>query len=961
MFAVCRPSAARLCVTITLALCACSGPARVDEPDAGTVTAPDAGTVTHPDGGSTPDGGTIAPDGGTPDTCGFNHFNHAVGFACNRDADCASGLCYRETDPYGDPGRAYCTEPCDTSAPDCPATFDCQDIATGSAACVAAADGKLLPGDHTLKLGEPCSGSVDCIGGSVCAQASNPDGTNSTFCAPPCEAGVTGSCGDCGNCEAFGSDPAKPDYFCTPKGPKQIGAACDSHYDCGSFVCVGFCTQGCSATGTACPSGSSCEPISDTTSICITPAQKGQTAPGGACVFDLECAQSAKCHPAPSGTGSVCTIPARQDAPCSTSTDCATGLRCLASAASGDRTCQPPGDVGATCAAVADCATGLSCRDISIDLTVCTKDCVAGCGTGNACGVVDLDTMLRLYSSDAAGAAFIARNDDIDYDAGNAWSSIVGQTLQPGVYWVSVETFKEFVGSYKLELVVAGQAPTALFELPENPVRNDTAANAQELTAFPATVTGTIDTKTDVDFYKFTVPGSAAVTVTLKVGPGAPSACLPTAQLGQTAIGQTCNFNGYCASALCEFGLKACGKACAVDGDCGQGFSCADLGSHKTCVSSASVGQKARNAACAHDYECADRYCAAFKGDHFCTPRCESAAVSCGVGNECAELNVTRAGATAPVVERACVPEGDHTAAFNATCLLLSDCQPDLLCTGGRCAKQCSHDTDCPDQNFPVAATAPSLACQACTSYTECGSGNCVQGVGFEQFCVDACDASGKCPAGFSCQPDLFGDFCLPQHGSCRRPVCQVPAGQAAGLCAVPPSAFAELCAVAGDCLTNSCAGGLCSKTCTRDADCGCSTGDLICKQGLCQKGPSSSEVEPNDTPAQAQPLTGNLPFRLFATLEARGAVRDTDDYSLGLSQGDTVHVITRPMCGTGAPSLDTAVTLYLAGTKVAEDSYDNYGTLRFTATATGTYLIEVKDGSFGPPRTGMYVLEVTK
>jgi hypothetical protein len=213
--------------------------------------------------------------------------------------------------------------------------------------------------------------------------------------------------------------------------------------------------------------------------------------------------------------------------------------------------------------------------------------------------------------------------------------------------------------------------------------------------------------------------------------------------------------------------------------------------------------------------------------------------------------------------------------------------------------------------------------------------------------------------------------LCEPTHGSCRASFCALPAGASSGECSVPTGAYAEVCQTSGDCTTRTCQGGLCTHTCGVDADCGCSTGDLLCSQGKCLLKPMTHETEGagfNDTTATAQPVSGALPLAIYGELRGHARtgggtnVRDLDLFREQLTKDTVIDVTTRGVCGIGAPNLDTLVRLLdSTGAELASGDYsiDYAFFTAFQVPATGNYFLEVSDDAFGQPQTGAYVLEV--
>ncbi len=947
---------------LAAALVACSG--------SSNPPASDAGGPPAPDGGARGDAGS--PDGGSP-ACRFGgDGTRAVGWACNAGADCASGRCFVPVDYSGVAG-SYCTEPCAIGDATCPTGFACEAIGAGATPdlCAPTPGTALLPHDQSGKLGDPCNADRDCASGSTCQNLVDRNGTVS-FCSPACDPSAADSCGQCGSCLALAYDQnSNPVYGCAPKGPKGIGEACTTNLDCQTFDCQGFCTQACGGVnGIQCPDGTVCQTANAYQSLCVEPSAVGGTLEGAPCQFDFQCASGDVCAD-PHGTGTTtCVKPGALGASCQSNSDCGAGLRCATDASSGELTCQPAAEDGDTCAGDSDCAAGLFCRGIAYGLRVCTRSCTPACDSGTTCAAIDIDTSLALFDSNAAGTAPIARNDDIDFQGGNHWSEIDHLTLEPGSYWVKVADLSESVGSYQLSILVSGATPASATESPETSVRNDSAATAQPLDSIPVVVAGNFGTPADVDYYQFTV--ASTVAATLETGPGGPSACLPDAKLGKTALGGTCDFDGYCASDLCEAALGVCGKSCATDADCGDGASCVDLGSHHTCVLDSTVGQDKNGTACVYGFQCKGGLCVTFRGAQFCSQPCDDPQTEpCPFTTECTSVQVQRNGQSAAV--QGCVPDGDQSAPFNADCVLNSDCQESLSCVDGRCGGVCyaaGGDADCPNQKFPPSPTPPAVDCQACQTDQDCGGGaalcEMLRADDYESACVEPCAADGTCPIqGFSCRSisGVAQKYCLPDEASCRRPVCTIPSGQPSGLCTVPRAALAELCSASSECTTGLCADGFCSEACSPGSSCDCPTGDLVCgSQGQCVPADMPTEVEPDDNDLQAQTLTGPLPIELVGKLVPENGQPDVDDYSVELKAGDAITVTTRPLCGSAAALMQTAVRILVDGNPVAAGAQsESYDSVSYTAPADGTYVVQVSDPTPQGEPPGAYVLEIKK
>jgi hypothetical protein len=911
-----------------------SSPDAGPRPDAGTdagIVAPDAGQIS--DGGQ--DAGHV--DAG-PVSCGLG-FDYAVGYPCNSDADCKSHHC---AFPLPGSAGAYpgvCSDVCadDGATDECLPGYVCTGAYSVSFEgptqlsygeyCIPTAGTATLPGDKSLVAGSPCWDPSDCAGTGAQCGSYNYGSYLYTFCAPTCKGlSDTTTCGGCASCQHPFS--GAQDY-CLYQGALPIGAPCVHHDDCASFLCEDFCTAPCS-TSSPCPSGSVCEAFDQsgqTGSVCIAPSQLGGTADGDSCVFDFQCAKTSQC---------------------------------LQSPTTGQFVCTPLGTLGQACTQTAECTKGLDCRQVASGLAECTFDCGAGCPAGDACFAPDIATELRLYNSTAGGDnGYIAYANNQAFGQSNVWSSIVNYPVSPGTYWVSIRSDQDiypnnYAGNYQLVITDAAGTPVVWHQLPPTPIPNNTLATAQVI-PFPVDLEGTLDTATDVDDYEFTISQSDLITI--KTLPGAPSACLPAAQVAGTGLGQSCTESFNCTAGLtCNTSLHICTMACAQDSDCGTGNSCEPSGSQgMLCAAASAVGQTANGGQCQFDWQCGSGASCVTYGTH------SVCAVPCGTGMTCTASECTVAvDNTTRASLMACVPLGMQQAGFGQACVLQSDCVSGLTCNGGSCQQSCTTTSDCPFHPF----AADPLVCKPCQDSGDCTTeteeGTCQSLGSNEQYCLFPCDSAGHCPTGLKCIQSYPLDLCAPADGSCHAPVCTIAEGASSGMCTVPPSAYAEGCKADADCTTGTCLQGLCSQACHADLDCACPTGDLTCSSGMCTLAATDVvSAGTNVSLGMAQQLAGALPITVLGSFSpAAGSAY----YAVSLTAGQVINIQTSPVCGLADTGASNNIELFdPTNAEVAADQYSfRYADIHdYTVTTTGTFIIEIDTTSYSAVEPIDYILTI--
>ncbi len=277
----------------------------------------------------------------------------ADGGSCEKDWDCASGICFAAVRDGVVTGwdEGLCTRPCDSGG-GCAEGLACAPL-DGGAWCLPA-----------------CRASADCRAGYVCNEAFG-------ACLPDCrldfDCGPLLSCGEEGVCVA------------SPGELRALGEPCEWALDCASGICFaetrdglatgwpgGFCSEPCGAGG-ICGEGMTCAPL-DGVGWCLS-----------ACAADTDCREGYLCQ-----AGFEACMP-----------DCRLGFDCGAVLVCGaDGRCDfapPPLEaLGGPCDSAVDCETGW-CFSATEDGSptgwvggMCTVPCAAGaCPEGAVCAVLE--------------------------------------------------------------------------------------------------------------------------------------------------------------------------------------------------------------------------------------------------------------------------------------------------------------------------------------------------------------------------------------------------------------------------------------------------------------------------------------------------------------------------------------------------------------------------------------------
>lgn len=613
---------------LTFALAACGSSGGKDNPptDGDTTDLDNTDTDTATDGDLTEDESTEAEetaedeaeteadtDADTPPTCTVGSVNLPLNYACNKNSECASGVCYffdlGYELPYGVCTHA-CTAPARKAEEACPDTMTCEEQETDKFYCTPkkGSDKKPIigPGDGSLNRYESCWGDSDC-GSQICWGFS--DSSSTWFCSVDCGTDAT-VCGECGTCQEFTLETGKAKR-CVPKGTGAAGVACSYELDCASDLCFPGSSQYCSATcdtavADACPTGLTCKAVNDTTNLCLK-NEDIDTPVGSACSYNYECVTSTclqsstentycsqECTPSNTkdaaacpegltcttieGLGSYCLLNADTNRPTGTACDSSANFQCaggvcfdiddatsyctescsqatrkVQGSCPADFNCAPVAETTNYCLKTADssaafgdeCAENWQCESGICYAGACNQTCTytlperktpIGCPADNTCEMVkdqflcfpntslgqadegqactydheckpglfckDLgqemtDTALFLYASDAT--TDLANNSDIDLDAGNLFSKLTYTFATAGTYYIAV---KSEWGSGDYLLTATRALPAGRKILPTEVEPNNDQATATTL-EIPGVIKGTLESKTDVDYYKF--------------------------------------------------------------------------------------------------------------------------------------------------------------------------------------------------------------------------------------------------------------------------------------------------------------------------------------------------------------------------------------------------------------------------------------------------------------------------
>lgn len=299
-----------------------------------------------------------------------------------------------------------------------------------------------------------------------------------------------------------------------------------------------------------------------------------------------------------------------------------------------------------------------------------------------------------------------------------------------------------------------------------------------------------------------------------------------------------------CGTGLCrpvDAGLEpfGCGSyRCGVDGGCET--SCTSGGvecqSGALCSAGQCFGSRPNGSPCVANNDCAGRRCIdGYCCDRECSGACERCDTS-GAEGQCANLS-----AGTPGAERdggaTCAPFACSGSAPSCptSCSSSAECATNLYCDGGACIGLL-------------------LDGQSCSTGAQCASGSCVDARCCATACGASCDACNVAGAEGSCtvlprsaagSPTCGAYVCDGASTSCPTS-CASDTGCASsfycsgGLC-TPKRSPGAACAASRECLSASCADGVCCATACGGACQTCATGACLTRAAGLQGSPSCS------------------------------------------------------------------------------------------------------------------------
>lgn len=273
---------------------------------------------------------------------------------------------------------------------------------------------------------------------------------------------------------------------------------------------------------------------------------------------------------------------------------------------------------------------------------------------------------------------------------------------------------------------------------------------------------------------------------------------------------------------VCDAMTSMCVPGCGTAG-CPSNLTCNPLTGR---CDPAQTGGNPLNAACLSNSDCQSGVCFDFGGTagQMCAQACATG-LDCPAGATCGEFS----GAKSCLLTRF-FQNATFSRPNGASCTGGGECKSGFCRNNLQCVDTCAEDTDCPGAGCYWEEFTPDVfiaACSGpgsggangspCTTSSDCASGVCY-GSG---ICGDLCGSTADCPASDVCLPVDYS-VCLFRVITCLdlqinfvKACVQVNPGS------VGTGAIGTPCSADRDCRDGYCnPSGLCSGTCSRDADC---------------------------------------------------------------------------------------------------------------------------------------------